>query len=105
MHHQHYDETQDKRWTCRRDPCTWHDVAPEPVTELPEPAPGAGECEQHNEVFSRICLQCVGTGLQRAYDTGHAAGVKEERARSLARELEWQRLFAALRVAPPTPNP
>ena len=40
MSHQHYDEAQDRRWTCHRNPCLLHEVAPAPPA-VSEPSPAA----------------------------------------------------------------
>ena len=50
-YHTHYDERQDKRWVCRRDPCLWHDVVPEPDVA---PPPSVVELSIE-DLFQRLC--------------------------------------------------
>ena len=53
--------------------------------------------------WNNIIVTALQTALQAAFDAGHAAGAAQERERC----AEWVQSMvdAALRAAPPTPNP
>lgn len=51
--HEHYDDTRDKRWVCRRDPCLSHDVAP--MEEAATMPPGYTPLPEGLEISGADC--------------------------------------------------